>query len=253
MKRKLILMSVLLAITLCAQAQYFTSGRVLDQYGNPISGAIVLGKGTSKSVTTAIDGSFSLETFAPIKKVEVSYMGKRTKTQSVNKREDYTIVTLREHSWWTEKPDRYHWFVNAESAFVGYQQKCVPLGIMVGCAKQFGFYVRGVFSGIPSTEGEIKKRGSSLLTGKRKDGYIAVTAGGMVRLGIPLYFYAGAGYHKRKIAYEHGNKRWYEKIGYENIAIDGGFLFNLPGHIMINAGITGFDRCSCHFGIGYKF
>ncbi len=259
MKRKLMFMSMLFATVLCAQAQYVTSGRVFDQYGNPISGAKVLGKGTSRSVITGIDGSFSLETTVPVKKVEVSYMDKQKKTQSVSSKEDYTIVTLKDPSWWTKKPDRYQWFVSAESAFLGGNQKCVPLGLMVGYVKQFGGYVRGIFSGMPKTDGEIEYD-HGFFTGEKKDGYMAVTAGGIVRLGIPLYLYVGAGYHNRTIALEHANKKWYRKNGFEHshygsykgLAIDGGLIFN-PGPIMINVGVTGYNRLSFHLGVGYKF
>jgi len=272
MKRKLILMSMLLSFVLCAQAQYVTSGRVLDQHGNPISGATVLGKGTSRSVTTGIDGSFSLESNIPVKRLEVSYMGKQSKSQSVSKRNAYTIVTLKERNeWWPVKPDGYHWFANLQVGLLSKHSKDVPIGVMGGMVKYIGFFAKVMYTGLPSTE----TGAGAGYTGNYKTGYFSAVAGPVVRLFSPIHLYAGVGYVNRKIAYEASDNKYYKinygtnykfsntyshymdgECSYSGLQLEGGLLINIK-HIVVNGGISfgghelG-DR-SVHFGVGYMF
>ena len=249
-------------------AQYVTKGRVIDQYGNPLSDAKVQGKGTSKYTTTGIDGSFSLETAVPLKKVEVTSLGKNKKVKRVD---GETTIMLKDANWFTENPDRYHWFVNAQVGLLSKDSKDVPVGVMGGMVKHVGFFAKVMYSGIPSTESG-DGRG---YTGNYKTGYFSAVAGPVVRLFSPIHLYVGAGYVKRVVAYEasdnkyyelnHGNKRSSdngisyldeENVGYDGLELEGGLMFNWK-KIMLNGGISfgghDMEHRSVHFGVGYKF
>jgi len=270
MKKRLAFIALLFSFFTTASAQYVTSGKVIDKYGNPISGAKVMGKGTSRFVTTGMDGSYSLETSIPIKKVVVNSLGKQTKTQSIQKKDPYTIVTLKDYSIWNDHPDKYHWFVGLQTN-VGLK-KCFPIGVMGGCVKRFGFYVRGVFSSAPSTKGSIGRYPyylSNFAFIDAKTSYMSLSAGGVMQVVGPLHIYLGAGYAKRKVTLKHANGDFHEYrpyssdggffntnfedfCSYETLCIDGGLMFNIK-HLMVNVGTTVGGSISCQLGIGYKF
>ncbi len=252
MKRQLFLISILFTFVLCVNAQYVTSGKVIDEKGDPVSGAKVRAIGSTRTTETGVDGSFTLETTIPIKRVEASSLGKTSATQMVD--EKYTIITLEKRNWWNTSQDRYQWFVCAEGAFLSTDSKDFPFGLMIGLVKQYGFYIRGMFSGLPSSEAKWDGNSTFYSTGKLKTGYMSVTAGGMIRLGCPIYLYAGAGWQKRVVTVEHLSGKYYEneEKTKSGIAIDAGAMLHVSSFI-INVGTTLGCKASVHFGLGYKF
>lgn len=67
--------SLLLSVPGFAQSRISVSGKVSDQYGNPVPGAAVLVSGTNKYAVSADDGSFSIEGVASNATLEVSCLG----------------------------------------------------------------------------------------------------------------------------------------------------------------------------------
>lgn len=79
MRKILLLLSSLFIFCMAALAQQTVSGKITDANGNPLSGASVRIKGTSKGTSTAADGSFSL-TVNSGDVLEVSMVGYGTQT-----------------------------------------------------------------------------------------------------------------------------------------------------------------------------
>jgi hypothetical protein len=265
--KKLSVLFALLLSGIVASAQYVTEGKVIDKYGNPISGASVQGVGTSRFATTGIDGSYSLETPVRVKKIKVSSVGKQTRHESVSKKGSYTVVTLKEPSWWQNRPEEYHWFVSAQMD--AGLKNCMPMGIMAGYVKRYGFYVRGVLtSSLPSTEGNIYYGSKEERLGAFTDSessYRSITAGGLMNIGGSLFLYAGVGYAKREIALKHVSGGYYFIEGKNNsffdrdyrpydksVCAEGGLMLGL-GHVLLNAGVTVGGAMPVNIGIGYMF
>lgn len=250
-------MSMLLAAGLSAHAQYVSTGKVIDEYGNPISGAKVQGKGTSKYTTTGIDGTFKLETPTRIKRVVVTSLGKTKRDQKLK---GETTIQMKKPNWFTDRPDNYHWFANAQVGLLSKDSKDIPFGVMGGVVKDFGVYAKVLYSGLPSDEGG----SGSGFTGNYKTGTFSVTAGPVIRLFSPIHLYIGAGYVHRKITFEASDNKYYnigyhyddKRESYEGFALEGGLMIDIK-NIMINGGmlIGGYhiDHTFLHFGVGYKF
>ncbi len=253
MKKRLAFIALLFSFFTTASAQYVTSGKVIDHLGNPISGAKVQGIGTSKFTETGIDGSFSLDTPIKISEIEVNSIGKLT---TIKKKEgEYTVVTMKNPTWWNMEPERCHWFVMAQ---VNITSGSVPIGGMVGMVKHWGFYVRGVFSGMPSTVGEYES-GAFYGTNKKKTGFMAITAGGIYRFkNTPLHIYAGLGYANKKEALEHNSGIYVKNKNesFKSLACDLGLMIDIK-NVMFNVGYAmcpkDFSSINIQFGIGYKF
>ncbi|MDE5728270.1 MAG: TonB-dependent receptor [Duncaniella sp.] len=77
MKKLFLLLAVIVTFALGAAAQNRTvTGTVVSADGDePLTGATVMGTGTSLGVTTDIDGNFTLSLPASVKKLSVSYVG----------------------------------------------------------------------------------------------------------------------------------------------------------------------------------
>ena len=67
--------SLLLAVPGSAQSRINVSGKVSDQYGNPVPGAAILVAGTNKYAVTAEDGSYSVEGVDSNATLEASCLG----------------------------------------------------------------------------------------------------------------------------------------------------------------------------------
>ena len=250
--RKLILMSMFLAAGLSAHAQYVSTGKVIDEYGNPISGAKVQGKGTSKYTTTGIDGTFKLETPTRIKRVVVTSLGKTKRDQKLK---GETTIQMKKPNWFTDRPDAYHWFASAQAGIISKDSKDIPFGVMGGIVKDFGLFAKVHYSGIPSVD----EGNGSDYTGKYKTGYFSVAVGPIVRLFSPIHFYAGVGYLNRRVAYQASDLNYYERAKRckDGVSVEGGLMIDIK-NIMLNCGVTGYAKdmeelTFVHFGIGYKF
>lgn len=206
MKIKLFLLLFSACIT--ASAQYTVTGRVVDKYGNPISGARVEGVGSSRYTFTNMDGTYELETPERVKRIKAEYAGMNYNT--VKARSGNTIK-LKPQTWWNKKPERGQWFAGLQMHIPEYNE--TSFGIMAGWVKYFGFYVRGVYGfGDKKTEGTWTEYDADkyLLTGKTKTVHSSVGGGGIVRIGSPLYLYLGLGYLRNKYAVECTDGKWRE-------------------------------------------
>lgn len=216
---KIKLFFLLLTTCITASAQYTVTGRVVDKYGNPISGARVEGVGSSRYTFTNMDGTYELETPERVKRIKAESAGMNYNT--VKARSGNTIK-LKPQTWWNKKPERGQWFAGLQMHIPEYNE--TSFGIMAGWVKYFGFYVRGVHGfGNKKTVGEWSKydgNNNALLTGETKTVHSSVGGGGIVRIGSPLYLYFGTGWLWHKYMVECTDDTWREIIWSDNSGID---------------------------------
>ena len=260
--KKLFLLTGLLMASLIASAQQVVSGTVTDKDGNPIPGAKVEIVGSTETCITELDGTYSIETTAPAKKVRVQYAGMQT---AVKKIKPDMVVELSNTNWWNAKPDKYRWLLSVQGAFPEAGVSNPSLGLMVGRVKNIGWYVKGVYRSWESVEDD----GTTdwmydWRTGNDDRSFWAATGGAIVRLGCPIHLYGGLGYAERQIAWETADGTWHridtylgESYSYSGLAIDAGIMLKL-GRITLNAGtmmISGehSEYFVGNFGIGYCF
>lgn len=70
------------------------TGQVLDDNGEVLAGATVAVPGTGSVVATDIDGQFSILVEGKSPRIEVSYVGMKTKTVKVDPKQPFVIITL---------------------------------------------------------------------------------------------------------------------------------------------------------------
>lgn len=236
MKKLFLLIGLCLAGTAWLSAQNIVSGTVTDKKGNPIPGVKVEILGGTESTITELDGTFRLETGSPARKVKVYYAGMQSKTQKVK---PDMLIKMSETSWWNEKPDKYHWMLGVQAVFPEEASATPSWGLMLGRVKNWGWYVKGVYSK-PQTTMDVEPEtfvSEPWLTGEMKNSYCAAVGGVMYRLHCPIYAYLGAGYVDRKVTYELANGEYLknELFSYSGAALDFGLMIRLK-HIALNGG-----------------
>ncbi len=99
-KRLLLITAVMLFGTGVALAQdrINISGQVLDTNKEPIIGASVVIKGTSKGTMTDFNGKFAIQGVSPTAKLAVSYVGMKTKVVTINGRTQLKIVLQEDNA-----------------------------------------------------------------------------------------------------------------------------------------------------------
>lgn len=136
------------------------------------------------------------------------------------------------------------------------------LGATIGQVGTIGWYVKGMttLSSTPATDFECDEKGTidgvvpAYSGASQKSKYFAV-AGVNLRLGAPVYLYAGAGYVSRNLTWELSDGRWVKQLtgSYKGVAIDAGLMGRI-GHIALSAGATLVSgRVDFNAGIGYVF
>lgn len=265
MKKTLFLL--LLATSLTASAQVTVTGKVVDKYGNPISGARVEGKGSSCYTFTNMDGSYELETPQRIKRIKVESAGMN---YEIDKASNGTVTTLKPQTWWNRKPERGQWFAGLQMHIPTYNE--MSFGLMAGWVKYFGFYVRGVYGfGGKETEGQWSETEAQtnniFLTGVTQTTYSSIGGGGICRIGSPLYLYFGVGWQWNNHMVECTDNKWREYSSWDysrdNPVLDYDFAYGELGimfkynRVFVNAGIQlgymyDFSLFS-HVGIGMFF
>ncbi len=84
MKKLFLLLAVIITFALNVAAQNRTvTGVVVDDNGEPLVGATVMGVGSKIGVATDIDGKFSISVPASVKKLSVAYVGMNTKETDI--------------------------------------------------------------------------------------------------------------------------------------------------------------------------
>lgn len=260
--KKIFLFSVFLwAGVISLSAQNKVSGTVTDKKGNPIPGAKVEIKGGTESTITELDGTFTLDSKIPVRKVKVYYVGMQPKEQKVKPE---MLIKMSESSWWREKPDKYRWLVGVQMAVPDNDEFKPAFGLMLGRVKNIGWYVKGVYSKKQSTTISMSMVDSYWTTGESKSSYLSATGGIIARLWSPVHLYAGVGYFDREVAWQlaDGNYAKYSPDTYSGVAADLGVMLTVK-RFFINAGITwgfpldgGYDSTQKgvgNFGIGMYF
>ena len=255
--KNLLFIGLLLTFGLqAASAQHVLKGRVTDRDGNPIAGAKVENADGSEQVTTDMNGRFSLETAKDVSKVNVYYTGMQT---AKKKAKQDMVVKMGQTNWWNEKPNKWKWLIGVETAIPDMDDIKPAFGLTVGMVKQYGWYVKGLYSSSQSTDGTCTGASSDpWMTGETKGSYMSVVGGGIMRLGCPFHLYAGLGYVDRKVAWEAVSGGWYEyeDDSYSGLALDLGLMFRVKW-FFLNAGIqtclSSLDGVVGNFGIGVCF
>lgn len=262
--KKLLSFFCLLASVVYVSAQNVIGGTVIDHDGNPIPGAKVVIVGSTESIITDLDGTFRLETKKAVKKVQVFYVGMQTKVQVVK---SGMVVKLSKTNWWNSEPQKYSWFFNAQGAFPENSVKNPSFGLMLGQVKTFGWFIKGVYSSVKSTDGiyesylefgDIEDRNNYWTTGKDKRSFYAATAGVLIRLHCPIHLYSGAGYANRKVAWELADGTYTKntEYSYSSVVLDYGLMLRL-GKLSLNGGVLMSLANGCKFtgnaGIGICF
>lgn len=260
---KKLLLSLILLLSACnLLAQNIVKGTVVDKDGNPIPGVKVEIKDGTESTITELDGTFVLQTANPAKKVTVHYAGMQSKDQKIK---PDMVIKMSTSNWWNTKPDEYSWIISVQGAFPEDGVKNPSIGLMVGRVKNFGWYLKGVYSKGESTDcdyvsyPEESDLVSYWTTGKDKRSFYAVTAGILFRLGCPIHVYAGAGYANRQVAWQLADGAYAKQLdySYDGVVADYGLMLQL-GKFSINGGVL--MNCTdngCEFvgnvGIGVCF
>lgn len=259
--KKLCLFTCFLLTGIGVFAQNVVNGTVTDKDGNPVPGAKVEIVGSTETTISELDGTFRLEVQTQAKKVKVYYAGMQTKVQTIK---PDMIVRLSKINWWNAQPEKYSWFVNLQGAFPEEGVSNPAFGLMLGRVKDFGWYVKGVYSPGKSTDGdyvsypEESDMISYWTTGKDKRSFYAATAGVIVRLKCPVHVYAGAGYSNRSVAWELADGMYVKHTGfsYSGVALDYGLMLKV-GKITLNGGTIMSLANGCNFignvGVGICF
>ena len=271
-KRILLLAVVITTAIITANAQQPICGSVTDQHGAGLPGAKVEILGTGITAETNLDGKFlsasSLNSNNKKSyKLRVSAIGKvpvtRHYTSGMN-------IKLRPLTWWTEKPQRWHFFAGVEVA--SNSDGLMPVGVRLATAKQFGFYAHIAMTSIPQSMGEQSATDYVAVGSHYKKSTMLFGGGAMVRLGYPIYLYAGATMRNDRFFVEHldnypdGTRDgWIEATGdflkmhYENdyiyngIMPEAGVMLNV-NRFYVNAGaMIGNDDVMLSLGGGLKF
>lgn len=230
-------------------------GIVIDQNKNPIPGVKVEVEGQSEYAYTDVDGRFNIICGPDAKKVIVTFakLPEITKKIRPNMEIKLDISGL-------SSPDHYQWFIGANA------------GISLVNIKPGLENVNDGFSYIPDKHKSLRGVNLSIMGGRVKDiGWYAKymfsisdqftvhgpAAGGIFRLGSPVYLCIGAGISMNELK----NSR-YSHIDYPKIGglLDFGFLVRLKDNIGINcSGTLGFPTyctdtsVTIAFGVSYFF
>lgn len=259
MKKLLLILFPLLAFSYLATAQSakdslsVLKGRVLDTDNRPVAGALVENAGnTAERTTTDMNGNFSLQSQNSVKSIKIHYMGMQTVKKKAET--DMTVHMRDNKGWWSNSPDRMRLFAMVEIAVAETKHITPAYGFMIGQVKEWGWYVKGVFNEEKSTSESINFDPNNVwVYSKVKPSYMAFTAGVVRRLWSPFHVYVGAGYQRRKVAWETSIYKDYVEYDDDScdggVAVDAGLMFH-ASHFSINAGVTYNQDCDFAIGAG---
>lgn len=231
-----------------------STSKVVDENGKPLAGALVEFLGSQESTLSELDGSFTLPTNpSTAGKVRASYAGLKSKTKTAKR--DMTIE-LQKPGWLNTSPESYEWVVTLQGAFPEGGFTHPSLGAMVGRVKDIGWYVKGVYRPVQSTDCDYND--SRWTTGKAKHSYWAATAGAIVRVKGPFHVYVGGGYVDRKVAWELADGSYAKNtdLSYNGATLDYGLMFKMSHFVITGGALTNLSG-GCHFtgsiGLGVSF
>lgn len=134
-------------------------------------------------------------------------------------------------------------------------------GLTVGQVKQWGWYASVMtnfnFSKADLTcdeNGLIEDAPLSYSFKEKVTSRFSVTAGGMYKLGCPLYLYAGVGYGKRTLLWKMDDGRLAEPPSgaYKDVSFDAGLMAHIKG-FSVSAGVTTIGTGYMEFKAGIGF
>lgn len=215
------------------QTTKVVKGAVIDKYGNPLPGAVVMATGGAESTYVDADGTFSIEVPVWLKSLTVKYAGMSDKRKKI-KTEKLMIFEMK---------GRKTWFVNAVASVNVVDTVFMRAGIMFGTLANWGWYCKFM----PSFD-------------EATDGIPAVTLGVTRQIKERLHLYAGLGY--APVRYEEEEYRigyWEEHVDYyDGVMLDLGLITRFSA-FSLNLGVsasTNFDEefeVEPHLGIGFNF
>ena len=227
----------------------------------PVTGKVSVSS-PIKNVTVLVDGTEKGQ--API---TLELLGKHDLTlRYINKKykpysENLTVLPFDEIERNCQlkintRPWKYNWFFLPQVALPTTKIEDAKFGLMLGCVKTVGFYIKGIYGCYAD---ETSERG--WFTGKTGINYWSAAGGLMVNVIKPLYLYAGVGGGKRETGYEVlGNKYYFEYDDEDypideasGLLIDFGAMFSF-GHLALNIGASTLaNEWILNCGIGVKF
>ena len=228
---------VLLCFVAClgAMSQVQTTkvvkGAVIDKYGNPLPGAMVMATGGAESTYVDADGTFSMEVPVWLKSLTVKYAGMSDKRKKI-KTEELLIFEMK---------GRITWFVNAVASVIVVDEGYMRAGIMCGTLANWGWYCKFM----PSFD-------------EATDGIPAVTLGVTKQIKERLHLYAGLGY--APVRYEEDVYYWWEEdVDFDNgVILDLGLItrfsaFSLNLGVSVSTDLDEEFEVEPHLGIGFNF
>ena len=171
--KKAVFLTFLFLANLTTSAQSICKGTVIDKDGNPIAQAKGEVVGTETSSLTDLDGTFSIIMPANADMLKVVYLGMTSKT--VKATPDMTITLNKaRRNFGGNIYDEYQTIFGLQGMASLSSGITPAMGYTIGRVKELGWYAKGIWSLTPNAAGTI-------------------VAGGMVRLGCPVYMYLGGG------------------------------------------------------------
>ena len=229
---------VLLCFVAClgAMSQVQTTkvvkGAVIDKYGNPLPGAMVMATGGAESTYVDADGTFSIEVPVWLKSLTVKYAGMSDKRKKI-KTEELMIFEMK---------GRKTWFVNAVASVDVVGEGYMRARVMFGTLANWGWYCKFM----PSFD-------------EAAEGIPAVTLGVTKQIKERLHLYAGLGYAPVRYEEEYWWSSWEEYVDYyDGVMLDLGLITRFSA-FSLNLGVsasTNFDEefeVEPHLGIGFNF
>lgn len=174
-------------------------------------------------------------------------------------------IVMKNYKGWRLDPEKWSWFVEAvvEMPTLNDFDRApnIPAyGLMAGCVKGVGFYVKGVTNFLKPIGGNVNYYDTGMgFIEKQTYQYWSASGGVIVRLGCPLHLYYGLGYASYKYRLKGINGEWYHVYDRDKsgLAYDIGLMFRIK-RVIISAGTTylseyGNVENAGNIGIGYTF
>lgn len=240
--------------TAMAQSTREVKGTVTDKSGNPIPGVRVESKGSTETVVTDVDGSFTIKVLDSDNKVVARYAGLKPSAKTAADGMVIVMAPGSSNKAFSDRESFSNWFISAQGALslgniysISNNSKDFSgkVGLMVGCLGKVGAYGKVMFCPDDDTDCKVFNSASLGVTAqiyKGLYGYVGV-GGGQV-----------FGYWKNTI----GGASYYTPVNHYGTLFEAGVIGKFGRHFMLNVGYTintDFD-CNSHdinLGIGYVF
>ena len=232
------------------------SGVVVNSSGSPLIGVVVQNADGSVSTITDFDGYFELDVPAGTQ-LEVAFLGYRSVSVPAMKN---MRIELREKGAKPKmqgKQEEIPWSVFVLANGMSGIPFTPAVGLTIGMVRKAGWYLNFMtgfgfhFDDVHSYYGKVDYYATYLgkeyhtgyyalpfYTGNKSNQTLAVTIGGLARLGnAPVYLYFGAGWAYKSTALETNNGKWVAYITspgnnmspLHSLALEAGLMANIKG------------------------